>query len=159
MKITKVINFSRGIGHIYKTFRTVKLCKTPYPTLNQFVHALRGFDTREDKEKVPQQNHNITFSAQRGRGRGNYSQRRGNNNFNQEKEASRLLDKEHVLVTPETDQVLKTVLQVKVMKETIMMCVKFVVGIIIILLSVFTGETTFTKPTDELPQALTTTNL
>ena len=82
MKITKVINFARGICHIYKTFRTVMLCKTPYPTLNQFVHALRGFDTREDKEKVPQQNHNMTFSAQRGRGRGNYSQRRGNNNFN-----------------------------------------------------------------------------
>ena len=57
------------------------------------------------------------------------------------------------------DQVLKTVLQVKVMKETIMMRVKFVVGITILLLSVFTGETTFTKPTDELPQALTTTNL
>ena len=54
MKITKVINFSRGIGHIYKTFRTVKLCKTPYPTLNQFVHALRGLDMREDKKKVPQ---------------------------------------------------------------------------------------------------------
>ena len=45
------------------------------------------------------------------------------------------------------------------MNETIMMHVKFVVGITILLLSVFTGETTFTKPTDELPQALTTTNL
>ena len=54
MKITKVINFARGICHIYKTFRTVMLCKTPYPTLNQFVHALRGLDMREDKKKVPQ---------------------------------------------------------------------------------------------------------
>ncbi|KAH0644484.1 hypothetical protein KY284_032368 [Solanum tuberosum] len=34
-----------------------------------------GFDMREDEEEVLQQNHNMTFSAQRGRGR-------GNNNFN-----------------------------------------------------------------------------
>ena len=68
------------------------LCKTPYPTLNQFVHTLRGFDMREDKEKVPQQNHNMTFSAQRSRGR------RGNNNtLIQEKDALSLLDEEQLL--------------------------------------------------------------
>ncbi|KAH0767910.1 hypothetical protein KY285_003781 [Solanum tuberosum] len=86
---SKVINFARGLGLKYKTFRTVMLGKAPYPTLNQFVNALnqfvnalRGFDMREDEKEVPQQNHNMAFFAQSGRGRGNYSQRRGNNNFN-----------------------------------------------------------------------------
>ena len=59
MKITKMINFSRGIGHIYKTFRTVKLCKTPYPTNNQYFNALGGFDMRGDEKEVSQQNHNM----------------------------------------------------------------------------------------------------
>ncbi|KAH0679064.1 hypothetical protein KY284_020149 [Solanum tuberosum] len=43
--------------------------------------GLKVFDMREDDEEVPQQNHNMAFSTQRGRGRGIYSQRRGNNNF------------------------------------------------------------------------------
>jgi len=63
-----------------------------------------------------------------------------------EEEASSLLDKEHVLITKETDQVLRTVLQVEVMRGTILMRVKFVVGITILLLSVFTGGITLTKP-------------
>ena len=50
MKIAKMINFARGLGHNYKTFMTVMLGKTPYPTFNQFVNALRGFDMREDEE-------------------------------------------------------------------------------------------------------------
>ena len=58
------------------------LRKTPYRTFNQFINALRGFDMWEDEEEVAQQNHNMSFSAQKGRGIGNYSQRRGNNNFN-----------------------------------------------------------------------------
>ena len=29
------------------------LVKKPYPTFNQFVNALRGFDMREDEEEVP----------------------------------------------------------------------------------------------------------
>lgn len=37
----KVINFSRGLRLKYKTFRTVILGKTTYPTLNQLVSALR----------------------------------------------------------------------------------------------------------------------
>ena len=64
----------------------------------------------------------------------------------QEKEASSLKDKKHVLITTEIDQVLRTVLQVKVMKGTTMKRVKFVVGITILLLSIFKGETTLTKP-------------
>lgn len=40
----QVMNFSRGLGPKYKTFRTVMLGKAPYPTLNQFVNAFRGFD-------------------------------------------------------------------------------------------------------------------
>ena len=63
-----------------------------------------------------------------------------------EKEALSLKDKKHVLITTEIDQVLRTVLQVKVMKGTTMKRVKFVVGITILLLSIFTGETTLTKP-------------
>lgn len=78
----KVINFSIGLGLKYKTFKTIMLGKAPYPTFNQFINALRGFDMREDEEEVPQQNNNMAFSTQRGRGRGNYSQRSGNNNFN-----------------------------------------------------------------------------
>ncbi|KAH0775074.1 hypothetical protein KY290_012211 [Solanum tuberosum] len=59
IQATKVINFSRGLG------------KAPYPTLNQFVYALSSFDIREDEEGVSQQNHNMVFSAQNGKGRGN----------------------------------------------------------------------------------------
>ena len=79
---SKVINFVAGLGFKYKTFRIVMLGKSLYPTLNQFVNALRGFDIREDEEEVPQKNHNMAFSAQRGSGRGNYSKKKGNNNFN-----------------------------------------------------------------------------
>ena len=50
MKIAKMINFARGLGHNYKTFMTVMLGKTPYPTFNQFINALRGFYMREDEE-------------------------------------------------------------------------------------------------------------
>ena len=53
IKIEKLINFPRGLGHNYKTFWTVLLVKTPYPTFNQFVNAFRGFDMREDEEEVP----------------------------------------------------------------------------------------------------------
>ena len=49
MKIEKMINFSTVLGHNYKTFGTVMLVKTPYPTYNQFDNALRGFDMREDE--------------------------------------------------------------------------------------------------------------
>lgn len=62
---SKVVDFSRGLGLKYKTFKTVMLGKAPYPTLNQFVNALRGFDIREDKDNVSQQNQNMIFSAQR----------------------------------------------------------------------------------------------
>lgn len=83
---SKVINFARGLVLKYRTFRTVMLGKAPYPTLNQFVNALRGFDMREDNEEVPQENHNMAFSAKRGRGRGrrgyNHNQNRGNSNYN-----------------------------------------------------------------------------
>ncbi|KAH0714702.1 hypothetical protein KY284_007607 [Solanum tuberosum] len=71
IQATKVINFARGLGLKYKTFRTVILGKAPYPTLNQFVYALTSFDTREDEKDVSQQNHNMVFSSQKGRGRGN----------------------------------------------------------------------------------------
>ena len=64
----------------------------------------------------------------------------------QEKEASSLQDKKHVLITTKMDQVLRTVHQVKVMKGTVVTRVKFVVGITIHLLSIFRVETTLTKP-------------
>ena len=53
MKIEKMLNFPRGLGHNYKTFRIVTLVKTPYHTFNQFVNDLRGFDMREEEEEVP----------------------------------------------------------------------------------------------------------
>ena len=53
MKIENMINFATSLGHYYKTFKTVMLGKTPYPTFNQFVNALRGFDMREDEEEGP----------------------------------------------------------------------------------------------------------
>ncbi|OIT28917.1 hypothetical protein A4A49_65065, partial [Nicotiana attenuata] len=77
----KVINFARGLGPKYKTFRTMMLGKAPYPTLSQLVTSLRGFDLREDEGDDSQQvNHNMAFAAQRtynNRGRG----RRGNMNY------------------------------------------------------------------------------
>ena len=45
----------------------------------------------------------MTFSAQRGRGKGNFSQKEETITSIQEKDASSLLDKENVLITPETD--------------------------------------------------------
>ena len=89
------------------------LGKSPYPTLNQFVNALRGFDIREDEEEVPQKNHNMAFSTQRGSGRGNYSKKKETITSIQKKVASNQLDKEHVLIIVEMDQV--TILQVEVM--------------------------------------------
>lgn len=81
----KVINFARGLGPKYRTFRTVMLGKAPYPTLSQLIIALRGFDLREDEEDNSQQvNHNMAFAAQKSpnnRGRGNYYNRRANYNF------------------------------------------------------------------------------
>ena len=64
----------------------------------------------------------------------------------QEKEASSMQDKKHVLITTKMDQVLRAVHQVKVMKGTIMKLENFFVGITILLLSIFTGDTTLTKP-------------
>ncbi|KAH0698858.1 hypothetical protein KY285_013105 [Solanum tuberosum] len=63
IQATKVINFARSLG------------KASYSTLNQFINALTSFDIREDEEEMPQQNHNVVFSAQKGR-------KRGNNNIN-----------------------------------------------------------------------------
>lgn len=59
------------------------LGKAPYPSLNQFVNTLKGFNMIENEEYMPQPNHNIAFFKQRGRGVGNSSQRdRGlNKNF------------------------------------------------------------------------------
>ncbi|XP_015169970.1 uncharacterized protein [Solanum tuberosum] len=88
---SKVINFARGLGPKYKTFRTVMLGKPPYPTLNQLINALRGFDLREDDGEESQHvNHNTAFTAQQVnqnrsnnyRGRGNSYSKRGNMNYN-----------------------------------------------------------------------------
>ncbi|XP_070013052.1 uncharacterized protein [Nicotiana sylvestris] len=79
---SKVINFARGFGSKYKTLRTVMLGKPPYPTFNQFVNALRGFEMREDTDDIMEQtppNSTMTFVAQKsqGRGRGNFYRGRG----------------------------------------------------------------------------------
>ncbi|OIS97719.1 hypothetical protein A4A49_01224 [Nicotiana attenuata] len=72
----KAINFSRGLGPMYKTFRTIMLGKTPYPTLNQFVSSLRGFNMREDEEEVTQQGYYMDFCCSMRRGRGGYSKQK-----------------------------------------------------------------------------------
>lgn len=59
----KIINFARGLGSKNRTFRPVMLGKTLYPTLNQFVNALRGFDMRGEDDKAPPQNHNMTITS------------------------------------------------------------------------------------------------
>lgn len=60
------------------------------------------------------------------------------------KEVSSLLDREQVLKTINMDQVLQTikVFQVEIKRGTVLSKVKFVVGIITLLLSVFIGRTT-----------------
>ena len=42
IQATKAINFARGLS------------KVPYPTLSQFFNSLKGFDIREEEEKVSQ---------------------------------------------------------------------------------------------------------
>jgi len=88
---SKVKNFARELGPKYKTFRTVMLGKPPYPTLNQLINALRGFDLREDDGEESQHvNHNTAFTAQQVnqnrsnnyKGRGNSYSKRGNMNYN-----------------------------------------------------------------------------
>lgn len=61
------------------------LSKPPFPTFNQFVTALQGYDIRtqgnqaEEKEEI---NQNMAFFAQRSRGRGrSYSRGRNNGHF------------------------------------------------------------------------------
>ncbi|OIT03203.1 hypothetical protein A4A49_57448, partial [Nicotiana attenuata] len=79
----KVINFARGLGSKYKTLRTVMLGKAPYPTFNQFVIALRGFEMREDgEEHVTQTNLDsaVAFTAQKTQGRGRANSFRGREN-------------------------------------------------------------------------------
>ncbi|KAH0639782.1 hypothetical protein KY285_036368 [Solanum tuberosum] len=67
------------------------LGKPPYPTLNQLINALRGFDLGEDDGEESQHvNHNTTFTAQQVnqnrsnnyKGRGNSYSKRGNMNYN-----------------------------------------------------------------------------
>lgn len=88
---TKVITFAKGLGTEYGTFRTVMLGKPPYPTLAQFIIALRGFDIREEKTSDKTNNPstmdpNMSFNAQRAayyaRGRGRKSRGTGSYGYN-----------------------------------------------------------------------------
>lgn len=58
------------------------LGKAPYPTLNKLINALRNFYMREDEDKVPKKKTITGILYIKGKGRGNYSQRKGNNKFN-----------------------------------------------------------------------------
>lgn len=83
--LTKVLHLVKGLGSRYKDFQTVMLSKSPYPTYNQFVLALKTCDqqlsTNEEKEKTIEPILNQAFITQHGRGRGrgrNFSPRRRN---------------------------------------------------------------------------------
>lgn len=76
----KVINFARGIGSKYKTFHNVMLGKPPYPTFNQFVNSLRGFEMRENEEEQPTHNsldQAVPFITQKTQGRAREGSFRG----------------------------------------------------------------------------------
>lgn len=69
----KVINFSRGLANKHKTLHTVMLGKPRYPTLCQFVIALRGFHMSEEGDKQmtqPTHDPTIAFVSQNTHGRG-----------------------------------------------------------------------------------------
>ena len=141
-----MINFARGLGLKYETFKAVMLGKALYPTFNQFINALSDFYMREDEAEVPQQNHNMAFSAQRGRGKGNYSQRRGNNNFNSSAKCFKsarqgtcfynIGNKPGPQISPSSES------HERNNSDACQICSR----ITILLLSVFTGGITLTKP-------------
>uniref|UniRef100_A0A2N9F269 Reverse transcriptase Ty1/copia-type domain-containing protein n=1 Tax=Fagus sylvatica TaxID=28930 RepID=A0A2N9F269_FAGSY len=69
----KTVQLSHCLGKKYEVFNTTMLSKPPFPTFNQFITALQGYDMRiqgnqiEEKEET---NHNMAFIAQHNRGRG-----------------------------------------------------------------------------------------
>lgn len=69
---------SRGLVLKYTAFKATKLEIPPYPTLNKFLDAFRGFDMREEDNEAPPYNLNMTFTSNRRRGRCNNNQWRGN---------------------------------------------------------------------------------
>ena len=88
----------------------------------------------------------MAFSAQRGKGRGNYSQRIGNNNFNSRERGFKPAGQETCPYNNKNRRGPQNNPSSQSHNRTIMTRVKFVVGITILLLSIFTGETTLTKP-------------
>ena len=69
----KIVQLSHCLGKKYEVFNTTMLSKPPFPTFNQFITALQGYDMwiqgNQIKEKE-ETNHNMAFIAQRNRGRG-----------------------------------------------------------------------------------------
>lgn len=70
----KVFTFARGLGLIYKDFRTAMLSKAPYPTFNQFISSLKAYEQLNQLEPEitnnPIPDMHRAFYTQQGRGRG-----------------------------------------------------------------------------------------
>jgi hypothetical protein len=78
----KTVQLSHCLGKKYEVFNTTMLSKPPFPTFNQFVTALQGYDMRNQGNQIEEKeetNHNMAFIAQRNRGRGRFYSRGRNN--------------------------------------------------------------------------------
>ena len=62
----KIVQLSHCLGKKYEVFNTTMLSKPPFPTFNQFITALQGYDMwiqgNQIKEKE-ETNHNMAFIA------------------------------------------------------------------------------------------------
>nr|GLL27111.1 hypothetical protein L195_g010371 [Ipomoea trifida] len=71
--LDKVFQFARGLGAKYENFRLAMVTKPPYPTFNQFLLALQGYEQTIASQKEEEKNYieyNQALFSQRGRGRG-----------------------------------------------------------------------------------------
>lgn len=78
--LDKVFQLARGLGSKYENFRLAMVTKPPYPTFNQFVLALQGYEQTLNTQKEEEKDHveyNQAFVSQRGRGRANRGNRGG----------------------------------------------------------------------------------
>ena len=73
----KIVQFSHCLGKKYDVFVTTMLSKPPFPTFNQFVTALQGYDMRTQESHVEEKegsisNPHVAFTAQHNGGRGRF---------------------------------------------------------------------------------------
>ncbi|XP_020099653.1 uncharacterized protein LOC109718063 [Ananas comosus] len=82
--VDKVFQLSRVLGSRYRTYNLVVLSKPPYPTFNEYIMGLKGFEQQlaleDEEEKAKAPNYAQAFIAQRGRG--GCGRNNGGHNFN-----------------------------------------------------------------------------